>query len=80
MRRPNKAGHFRAKQPHLILLRKTLPSLLQETLCEADLKPLVGAPVGSLGLDQDLSSGDRKLLEASLAEVMRGHWPYLSFD
>lgn len=42
------------------------------TLCQADLKPLVGAPNQAMTVSQALSPADRKLFGALLAEVQQG--------
>lgn len=47
------------------------------TLCEADLKPLVGAPQKATALRQTMNDTDRKLFEALLSNVNLGHWPGL---
>jgi hypothetical protein len=44
-------------------------------LCEADLKPLVGAP--HKAATQDMNAADNKLFDALMAEVNMGHWPGL---
>ncbi|KAJ5386859.1 Peptidase S33 tripeptidyl aminopeptidase-like C-terminal [Penicillium cosmopolitanum] len=82
----NSEGHTTIAAPSLCVARAirnyfqtgALPDA--GTICEADLKPLVGAPDGIHSLGRDLSPGDRKLLDASLAEAMRGHFPHISFD
>ncbi|CAG8212555.1 unnamed protein product [Penicillium salamii] len=48
----------------------TLPS--EGTLCQADLKPLVGAPNQAVAVSQSLSPSDRRLFEALMAEVRQG--------
>ncbi|KAJ6131342.1 Peptidase S33 tripeptidyl aminopeptidase-like C-terminal [Penicillium sp. IBT 18751x] len=47
------------------------------TLCEADLKPLVGAPQKAAALRHDMNDSDKKLFNALLADVHLGHWPGL---
>ncbi|KAJ6099007.1 hypothetical protein N7467_000542 [Penicillium canescens] len=42
------------------------------TLCQADLKPLVGSPDHAATLSESLSPADRKLFKALMAEVERG--------
>ncbi|KAK5800736.1 hypothetical protein VI817_002948 [Penicillium citrinum] len=82
----NSEGHTTIAAPSLCV-SKTIRNYFQTgalpaagTLCEADLKPLVGAPSGSLGLNGPLSPGDRELMDASIEQVMRGHWPYLNLN
>ncbi|KAJ5132081.1 Peptidase S33 tripeptidyl aminopeptidase-like C-terminal [Penicillium atrosanguineum] len=47
------------------------------TLCEADLKPLVGAPQKAAALRHDMNDADMKLFDALLKDVNLGHWPAL---
>jgi hypothetical protein len=47
------------------------------TICQADLKPLVGAPDQATTASEALSLADRKLFGALLAEVQRGPGPSL---
>jgi hypothetical protein len=48
----------------------TLPAV--GTLCQADLKPLVGTPNQAMAVSQALSPADRKLFGALMAEVQQG--------
>lgn len=48
----------------------TLPVV--DTLCQADLKPLVGAPNQVKIFSESLSPADQRLFEALMAEVRQG--------
>lgn len=43
-------------------------------LCEADLKPLVGAPHKATTLHHNVDTADSRLFDALMAEANLGHW------
>ncbi|KAJ5591469.1 Peptidase S33 tripeptidyl aminopeptidase-like C-terminal [Penicillium hispanicum] len=71
-------GHTSIAAPSLCI-SKAIRSYFQtgalpkaETLCDADLKPLVGAPSKHAELIQDMDPADRELFEVLMEEVQRG--------
>ncbi|KAJ5171940.1 hypothetical protein N7492_004533 [Penicillium capsulatum] len=76
----NSEGHTTIAAPSMCVARAirdyfqagTLPQ--NSTLCEADMKPLIGRVEHAGALAQDMSPGDRVLFGALMAEVRAGHW------